>query len=338
MPARSAIAEHDVKARLDALAKPPGSLGKLERLAARLAVTQGRLDPRTRPRRLIVFAGDHGVVADGVGLWPSAVTGAMMRLMRAGRSSASALGRVAGADFLLVDAGSCAEGTAPGPGFLDARAGRGTASFAHGPAMSIAEFDTGWTLGQRIADESAAAGFSVLALGEMGIGNTTTAAALGALLTGTDPDLMVGPGAGATGESLARKRAIVASGVARAREEADPRAAIAAVCGHEIAALAGCIAGAARHRVTVVLDGLIVGAAALVAARLSPDALATSIAAHVSAEPGHARMLEALGLEPFLDWGLRLGEGTGAALLLPMLDAAAALLTDVATIEEALGG
>jgi nicotinate-nucleotide--dimethylbenzimidazole phosphoribosyltransferase len=328
----------DAQARLDALAKPPGSLGTLERLAARLAVTQGRLDPRTRPRRLVVFAGDHGVVAEGVGLWPSAVTGAMMRLMRAGRSSASALGRVAGADFLLVDAGSCTEGLEAGPGFLDARIARGTASFAQGPAMSVAQFDAAWALGERIAAESAASGIAVLALGEMGIGNTTAAAALGALLTGAEPHSMVGPGAGATPESLARKRAVVATGVARARAEADPRAAIAAICGHEIAALAGCIAGGARHRITVVLDGLIVTAAALVAQRLAPGALDSAIAAHVGAEPGHARMLEAAGLEPFLDWGLRLGEGTGAALLLPLLDAAAALLTDVATLEEVMGG
>ncbi len=328
----------DAQARLDALAKPPGSLGKLERLAARLAVTQGRLDPRTRPRRLVVFAGDHGVVAEGVGLWPSAVTGAMMRLMREGRSSASALARTAGADFLLVDAGSCTEGMQPGPGFLDARIAHGTASFAQGPAMTVAQFDAAWALGERIAAEAAAEGLAVLALGEMGIGNTTAAAALGALLTGAAPEAMVGPGAGANPETLARKRAVVAAGVLRARAEADPRAAIASVCGHEIAALAGCIAGCARHRVTVVLDGLIVGAAALVAQRLSPGARDSAIAAHLGAEPGHARMLEALGLEPFLDWGLRLGEGTGAALLLPLLDAAAALLTEVATLDEVMRG
>jgi nicotinate-nucleotide--dimethylbenzimidazole phosphoribosyltransferase len=328
----------DPQARLDALAKPQGSLGKLERLAARLAATQGRLDPRTRPRRLVIFAGDHGVVAEGVGLWPAEVTGAMMRLMRAGRSSACALGGAAGAEFLLVDAGSKAEGIPPGPGFLDARVGRGTASFAHGPAMSVAEFDAAWALGARVARESAEAGFAVLALGEMGIGNTTAAAALGALLTGASVEALVGPGAGATPESLARKRAVVAAGLAHARRETDPRAAIAAICGFEIAALAGCIAEAARLRLTVVLDGLIVGAAALVAARLDPGALASAIAAHVGAEPGHVRMLEALGLEPFLDWGLRLGEGTGAALLLPLLDAAAALLTEVATLEEAIRG
>ncbi len=326
------------QARLDALAKPPGSLGKLERLALRLAATQGRTDPRTKPRRLVIFAGDHGVVAEGVGLWPSAVTGAMMRLMRAGRSSASALGRVAGADFLLVDAGTCTEEMPPGPGFLDARIARGTASFAQGPAMTAAQFDAGWALGERIATEAAEAGMAVLALGEMGIGNTTAAAALGALLTGATPEAMVGPGAGASPESLARKHAVVAAGLARARAETDPRAAIAAICGHEIAALAGCIAGCARHRITVVLDGLIVGAAALVAQRLDPTALDTAIAAHVGAEPGHARMLAALRLEPFLDWGLRLGEGSGAALLLPLLDAAAALLTEVATLEEVMGG
>lgn len=328
----------EAQARLDALAKPPGSLGKLERLALRLAATQGRVDPRTRPRRLVIFAGDHGVVADGVGLWPSSVTGAMMRLMREGRSSASALARAAGAEFLLVDAGSLAEGIAPGPGFLDARVGRGTASLAHGPAMSVGEFDAAWALGARVAAEAAGQGIAVLALGEMGIGNTTAAAALGALLTGEVPEAMVGPGAGGSAESLARKRAVVASAVARSCAESDIRTAIAGLCGYEIAALAGCIAEGSRQRLTVVLDGLIVGAAALVAQRLSPGALDGAIAAHVGAEPGHARMLATLGLEPFLDWELRLGEGSGAALLLPLLDAAAALLTEVATLAEVTGG
>ncbi|MDB5380149.1 MAG: cobT, partial [Rubritepida sp.] len=271
--------------------------------------------------------------AEGVGLWPDAVTTAMMRLMLEGRAGSAALARGAGADMVLVDAGSKSEGLS-GTAYRDWRVARGTANLARGPAMTLAEFDAALALGARAAAEAAEAGIRVLALGEMGIGNTTSAACLAALLAHAPTDLVVGTGAGATSQTLARKREVVAEAVARARAIADPRAAIAAVAGFEIVAIAGCIAEAARHGITVVLDGFIVGAGALVAQALDPRALRGCIAAHRSAEPGHALVLERLGLEPFLEWELRLGEGTGALLLLPMLDAAAALLRDVATLAE----
>ncbi|WP_159347180.1 nicotinate-nucleotide--dimethylbenzimidazole phosphoribosyltransferase [Roseomonas harenae] len=324
------------QARLDALAKPPGSLGRLEKLAARLAETQGREDPRAAPRRLVVFAGDHGVVAEGIGLWPSEVTTAMMRLIRAGRSSSAALARASGTELVLVDAGS----RTPLDGGGDLRVGPGTRNLAHGPAMEPAQLEAALALGARTARQAAAEGIAVLALGEMGIGNTTAAACLTALLTGASAEAVVGPGAGATPETLARKRAVVREAVERARPllHTDPRAAIAALAGFEIAAIAGCVTEAARLGITVVLDGFVVGAGALVAQALEPDSLRSAIAAHRSAEPGHAVVLAALGLDPFLEWELRLGEGTGALLLLPMLDSAAALLRDVATLEEAVGG
>ncbi|WP_043341345.1 nicotinate-nucleotide--dimethylbenzimidazole phosphoribosyltransferase [Belnapia moabensis] len=321
--------------RLDSLAKPLGSLGRLERLARRLAETQGTIAPETRPRRLVVFAGDHGVVAEGVGLWPAEVTAAMMRLMLDGRSTCAALARASGTDFLLIDAGSRAPSFPPQPGYQDWRIARGTANLAREPAMTVADFDAAWSLGTRAAEEAAADGIRLLAIGEMGIGNTTAAACLAALLTGAAPATMVGPGAGATPESLARKHAAVAAALARA--EPDPRRAIAGLAGYEIAAMAGCIAAASRLGLTIVLDGFITAAAALVARALQPDALRTAIAAHCGEEPGHAPVLAALGLEPFLDWQLRLGEGSGALLLLPLLDAAAALLRDVATLAEATG-
>jgi nicotinate-nucleotide--dimethylbenzimidazole phosphoribosyltransferase len=324
------------QARLDALAKPPGSLGRLEKLAARLAETQGREDPRAAPRRLVVFAGDHGVVAEGIGLWPSEVTTAMMRLIRAGRSSSAALARASGTEVVLVDAGS----RTPLDGEGELRVGPGTGNLAHGPAMEPAHLEAALALGARTARQAAADGIAVLALGEMGIGNTTAAACLTALLTGASAEAVVGPGAGATPETLARKRAVVRQAVERARPllRTNPRAAIAAVAGFEIVAIAGCITEAARLGITVVLDGFVVGAGALVAQALEPDSLRAAIAAHRSAEPGHAVVLAALGLDPFLEWELRLGEGTGALLLLPMLDAAAALLRDVSTLEEAVGG
>jgi nicotinate-nucleotide--dimethylbenzimidazole phosphoribosyltransferase len=326
------IAEQ-ARARLDALAKPPGSLGRLELLAVRLAVTQGRLDPRTRPRSLLIFAGDHGVVAEGVGLWPDSVTAAMMRLMLQGRAAGTALARQAGAGVVLVDAGSKAEAL-HGARYRDWRVARGTANLARGPAMDPSQLEAAWAVGARAAAESGAA---VLALGEMGIGNTTSAACLTALLAGVPAAQVVGPGAGATEASLARKRAVVEAAVGRARA-LPRREAVAALAGFEIASLAGCIAEAARRGITVVLDGFIVGAAALMAESLEPGATRTAIAAHRSAEPGHDAVLAALGLEPFLDWEMRLGEGSGAALLLPLLDAAAALLTEVATLGEATAG
>lgn len=325
------------RARLDALAKPPGSLGRLEGLAVRFAETQGRIDPLASPRRLIVFAGDHGVVAEGVGLWPDAVTTAMMRLMLEGRAGSAALARGAGADMVLVDAGSKSSGLS-GAAYRDWRVARGTANLARGPAMTPAEFDAALAVGARAATEAAEAGIRVLALGEMGIGNTTPAACLAALLADVATDLVVGIGAGATSETLARKQTVVAEAVVRARAISDRREAIAAVAGFEIVAIAGCIAEAARRGITLVLDGFIVGAGALVAQALDPEAVRSCIAAHRSAEPGHALVLQRLGLQPFLEWELRLGEGTGALLLLPMLDAAASLLRDVATLAEVTGG
>jgi nicotinate-nucleotide--dimethylbenzimidazole phosphoribosyltransferase len=324
------------RARLDALAKPPGSLGRLEALAIRLAMTQGSLAPATRPRRLLVFAGDHGVVAAGVGLWPDAVTTAMMQVMLAGRASCTALARSAGAEMVLVDAGSKAPSFAA-PGYRDWRVARGTANLADGPAMDLAGFEAALAVGARAAAEAAADGIRVLALGEMGIGNTTTAACLTALLAEASTASVVGPGAGATPETHARKLAIVEAAVSRARVMPDRRAAIAAVAGYELVAMAGCLMEARHRGLTVVLDGFLAGAGALVAQALAPDSLGAAIAAHRGAEPGHAIALAKLGLEHFLDWNLRLGEGSGALLLLPLLDAAAALLTEVATLAEVMG-
>lgn len=332
----------DARARLDALAKPPGSLGRLERLAIRLAETQGRIDPSATPRRLIVFAGDHGVVSEGVGLWPDTVTTTMMGLMLQGRAGSAALARGAGADMVLVDAGSKSSGLSGGS-YRDWRVACGTANLAQVPAMSLAQFEDALAVGARAAAEAARDGVRVVALGEMGIGNTTPAACLAALLARVPAELVVGSGAGGTPQTLARKQAVVAEAVGRVRAIANPREAIAAVAGFEIVAIAGCIAEAARRGITVVLDGFIVGAGALIAqaldpVALDPVALRSCIAAHRSAEPGHALVLERLGLEPFLEWELRLGEGTGALLLLPILDAAAALLRDVATLAEVTGG
>lgn len=330
------IDEATVQAHLDALAKPRGSLGKLERLAVRLATTQGRLDPATRPRQLVLFAGDHGCVADGVSAWPSAVTGMMVSTILSGRASSSALAAAANCSLRLVDVGVAGPHPSdPPPWFRDARIGDGTASLAHGPAMTRNAFDAAWAVGAQEAERAVAEGAVVLVAGEMGIGNTTPAACLTALLTDAEPVGATGRGAGADDATLARKAEVVAKATARARAllPADPRAAIAEVCGYEIAAMGGFYARGAELGATLLLDGYVATAAALVAARLAPGTARAMIAGHRSAEPGHAAALAALGLEPLLEWEMRLGEGSGALVALPLFDAAAALLTGVARLD-----
>ena len=329
-----------IHAHLDALAKPQGSLGKLERVAARLAFTQQSLSPHTRPRRIVLFAGDHGVVNSGVSAWPSAVTTAMMATIARGLASSNALADASDCDLRLVDMGCIAPLPQPHPPFMaEQRIAAGTADLAHGPAMTVAQFSAAWEAG---ADEARAAvrqGFQILMVGEMGIGNTTPAACLTVLLTGTDAATATGRGAGADDIMRAHKQAIVASAVAReqGKLDSDPKAAIAALCGFEIAAMAGFYAAAAHSKATIVLDGYVTTAAALVAERLAPGTAEQMIAAHLSAEPGHRAALDALSLEPMLEWEMRLGEGTGALTALPLLDAAAALLSKVAMLAEVIG-
>lgn len=328
-----------VQAHLDSLAKPPGSLGKLEQLASRLAITQNTLQPVSKPRKLLIFAGDHGVVAEGVGLWPSAVTGAMINVIAAGRASCSALAAASDTAISLVDVGSHMVTPPTAAIYKDARVAKGSANLAQVPALTVDQFWQAWVVGDEAVKAAAAEGVKVIAVGEIGIGNTTPAAALIALIAQADPGIVVGPGAGATAETLAKKAAVVAVAVQRAIGvlNDDPVAAMASIAGFEIVAMAGAIASAAQADVTVVLDGVVSSAAALIAASVDPAALDTAIASHVGSEPAHAIALEKLGLQPFLDWQLRLGEGTGALLLMPMLDAAANLMSGVATLKEVAG-
>lgn len=328
----------EIAAHLDALAKPQGSMGRLEALAAELARIQQRLDPVTCPRRLILFAADHGVVRDGVSAWPQQVTGAMMATIASGRATSSALAAAHDCEVELVDAGAAYPppgAAAPAPAIL---AG-GTASLAHGPAIDAAQFAAAWALGETAAARAHAAGMAVLLVGEMGIGNTTPAACLTMLLAGASANVATGRGAGADDAALVRKRTIVAGAAARAAAliEVDPRAAIAEIAGFEIIAMAGCFAAAARAGITLLLDGYVATAAALVAERLAPGTARAMIAAHLSAEPGHAAALAELGLAPLLEWEMRLGEGSGALVALPLLDSAAALIGKVALLREITG-
>jgi nicotinate-nucleotide--dimethylbenzimidazole phosphoribosyltransferase len=330
------ITEADVWDHLDALAKPRRSLGRLEALAVRLAVIQQRMDAQTRPRRIVLFAGDHGVVADGVSAWPSEVTGLMVGTILSGRATSSALAAAHGCALRLVDVGGVAPLPIDPPAFYRAgRVARSTKSLAHGPAMKPAQFDAAWAIGADEAERAVEEGDRLLIAGEMGIGNTTPAACLTALLTGATPDGATGPGAGAGAAMVAEKARIVAEATARAAAllASDPRAAIAHVCGYEIAAMAGYFARGAELGATLLLDGYVATSAALVAERLAPGTARGMIAGHRSAEPGHGAALDALGLAPLLDWGMRLGEGTGALVALPLVDAAAALLTGVARLD-----
>jgi len=324
-------------ARLDSLAKPRGSLGRLEAVAARLAETQGTLSPQTRPRKIVLFAADHGCVAAGVTAWPSAVTQMMIGTIAAGRAASSVLASDTGTTLALVDVGSIGAKLDPAPAFYRfAPVAAGTKNLAKGPAMTEVEFDTAWAIGAEEARKALAEGCKVLAAGEMGIGNTTPSACLAALLADVPEDDAVGPGAGADAAVMERKRKVVATAVSRARPllAERPKAAIAEVAGFEIAAMAGYYTAAAQVGATIVLDGYVSGAAALIAVRLAPSCGKAMIAGHCSAEPGHKAVLAALGLEPVLDWSMRLGEGSGALLAMPMLDAAAAVLTKMATLEE----
>jgi nicotinate-nucleotide--dimethylbenzimidazole phosphoribosyltransferase len=334
-------------AHLDALAKPRGSLGALEALAARLAATQGTLKPQTRPRRIVLFAADHGCVAAGVTAWPSAVTGLMVATIAAGKAASSVLARSTGTDLRLVDVGTLGPKLDPAPGFYRyAPIRAGTANLAVQPAMTIDEFDAVWALGRTEARLAELAGGKVVAAGEMGIGNTTPSACLAMLLADVPLDQAVGPGAGSDDKVMATKREVVAAAVGRARtglgrasqgQTEVAKAAIAAVAGLELVAMAGFYASSAEFGITVVLDGYVSGAAALIAQRLAPSCINSMIAGHCSAEPGHRAVLAKLGLTPVLDWSMRLGEGTGALLAMPMLDAAAAILSDMATLADVLG-
>jgi len=323
-------------ARLDALAKPQGALGRLEELAVRLCTAAGTLAPQTRPRSLTVFAADHGAVASGVSLWPQAVSRAVAATVLAGKAGCNVLAGATDTAVAVVDCGLAGEPPAACDVLHSARVRAGTRDMTVEPALTEQEFDAALTVGRIAAARAMAQGARVLLAGDIGIGNTTAAAAITALLCGCRTEDVIGPGAGADGTVLAAKHRTVAIAVARAQRQAG-RAAIASVSGIEIAAMAGFYLEAAAQRVPVVLDGAISGAAALIAQAFEPRVVDRMIASHRSPEPAHGHALRRLGLDPFLNWRLRLGEGTGALALLPQLDMAAALMTGMATLDEALG-
>ncbi len=324
--------EDDLRRALDEKAKPLGSLGRIETLAIQLGSLQGTLRPRVEDPVVLVFAGDHGAVASGVSAYPSAVTAAMVRTYLAGRAAVNLFARQAGARVVVVDAGVAAELPAH-PGLVAAKVGWGTQDWLHGPAMTRSDVQACLATAGAIVDRLADQGCTVLALGEMGIGNTASAALLAHKAGGLPLDPLIGRGAGLDNAGLARKRAATARGAARTPSRLEPLEALAEYGGFEIAMLTGAILRAAERWVCVVVDGVIVTAAAILAHALAPACLAACVFAHRSAEPGHDAMLAHLAAVPLLDLGMRLGEGSGAALALPLLRAAA-VLSDMAELRE----
>jgi nicotinate-nucleotide--dimethylbenzimidazole phosphoribosyltransferase len=334
--APDAAAMAAARERQDKMTKPRGSLGELEDVSVRLAGLAGACPPPLpEPACVAVFAADHGVHAQGVSPWPQEVTAQMVANFLAGGAVINAFAAQAGAEVTVVDIGVAAD-LDPVPGLLPRKIGRGTADFTAGPAMSLEQAVAAITAGAEIARDLVAAGNRCLVTGDMGIANTTASAALICAFTGADPAQATGHGTGIDAATYAKKIDIICRGLARHRPDpADPVGVLAAFGGFEHAALAGFILGAAALRVPVILDGVIAGAAALAAAALAPDAVAACFAGHRSVEPGHAIALDHLGLRPLVDLGLRLGEGTGAVLALPLVQSAARALRDVATFDAA---
>jgi len=329
-------AEAALRTVIDGKAKPPGSLGRIEELAIRLGAIRHPGEPRGEKAVLLVFAGDHGLVAEGVSQYPSAVTTAMVTTYLAGRASANAFATANDVDIRVIDIGVAANLPAH-PRLIDAKVRMGTANAAREPAMTPEQAADALTRGMRIAIGEIKAGADIIALGEMGIGNTAPSALLAHRLAPAPLDACIGMGAGQDDVGMARKRAAIAMAAARSNATA-PLDALAEFGGLEIAGMAGAVLGAASQRRPVVVDGFISSVAALLAVRLCPDAHGYCVFAHRSAERGHDIVLKALDARPLLDLGLRLGEGTGALLAIPLLRAAARLVTDVASLDDVLAG
>lgn len=320
--------------RLNSLTKPPGSLGRLEALAVRLAGISGVEQPSYGKRTVVVMAADHGVCSEGVSAFPQEVTVQMAHNFLSGGAAVNVLARQGGAEVKLVDIGI--GGDLSHPELIDRKVRRGTCNMAQGPAMSREEALRAILAGVSVAEEAVKSGTEILITGEMGIGNTTASAAVLCALEGIPAETAVGRGTGIDDERLRHKIAVVERALQiNAPDPDDAIDVLAKVGGLEIAGLAGLILGAAAARVPVVLDGFISGAAALAAKALAPESIHYMIASHVSGEQGHKLMLERLGLEALLDLGLRLGEGTGGALCLHLIEAVCRIMREMATFESA---
>jgi nicotinate-nucleotide--dimethylbenzimidazole phosphoribosyltransferase len=305
--------ESRVKAHLDSLTKPPGSLGRLEELALQLALIQQTESPTISKKAMLIFCADHGVVEEGVSPYPSEVTRQMVANFRSGGAAINVLCRHAGIEPIVIDMG----------------VGKPTRNFTREPAMTRAQAEQALKTGFDLARTA-----DILGAGEMGIGNTTSAAALFSAFSGLDPTETAGRGTGLDDAGVARKINAIRRGLS-IHKTTDPIDTLAALGGFEIAAIAGLILGAASNHRLVMLDGFITGAAAIVARAIAPASLDYAVFSHCSAERGHKKLLEYLGVKPLLNLEMRLGEGTGAALGIQILEAAVKLYSEMATFESA---
>ncbi|MDQ1693483.1 MAG: nicotinate-nucleotide--dimethylbenzimidazole phosphoribosyltransferase [Acidobacteriaceae bacterium] len=336
LPDPSGVAR--AREHLDRLTKPIGSLGRLENLAAKfVAAHPGHLTLPLR-KAVYVFAADHGIVSEGVSAYPQEVTLQMVRNFANGGAAINALARQHHAALLVVDVGVNGD-ISPAPGLHVAKVGYGTQNFASGPAMTQPQLSQSFAIGFELADRAAAAGQQLIAVGEMGIGNTTSASAITALLTGHAVHEVTGRGAGLDDNGLRHKQQVLQHALdhhfPRANVAPHPLAILQTVGGFEIAAMAGFILGLAGHRLGILCDGFISTSAAALAFALSPDVKHYLYAAHCSEEPGHRHLLDYLGLVPILNLGMRLGEGTGAVLAMPILESALHLYQQMATFASA---
>lgn len=328
--------EPQLRARIDGKAKPLGSLGRLEDLAVHLGLIWHPLAPRTGRATVFVFAADHGITEEGVSLYPAEVTAAMVATYLAGRAGVNALAKTSGVEVQVIDAGVNADIPAH-PGLIDAKLRRGSRNAAREAALTPDEASAALARGASIVSDSIDDGTDVVAIGEMGIGNTTAAALLMHRLAPAPLADCVGAGTGLDAAGITRKLAVAERAAARS-DATSPLEVLSEFGGYEIAMMAGAVLGTARRRRPVIIDGFIAAAAALVAVRLQPAARGYCVFSHRSAERGHSLLLDALNAKPYLDLGLRLGEGTGAVLAVPLLRAAAGILTDMADLSDVLAG
>lgn len=322
LPGPDPVARDSVADRARNVLRPAGALERLDEIAVHVAAWQGSTRPAVDRPAVLVFAGDHGVATAGVSAYPAGITAAMLDAVRAGRATITAMARAVGATVEVVDVG----------------VGAPTGDIRVEPALAADRADEIACRAAAAVDDAVRRGADLLVIGELGIGNTTVAAALAARLLGGDVDGWVGRGTGVDDEGLARKRAAVAAAVDRVTTLDHPTDALREIGGSELVAMAAALLQARRHRMVVVLDGYVATAAALPLHVALPGALDHCLAGHVSAEPGHRRLLDSLGLAPMLDLGLRLGEGSGALAAVPLVRLACACTTDVATFDEWFGG
>jgi nicotinate-nucleotide--dimethylbenzimidazole phosphoribosyltransferase len=324
--------------RLDTLTKPLSSLGRLEDLAAQIVAIRQEKFGGPATKSVYVFAADHGITAEGVSAYPREVTQQMVLNFLAEGAAINVLARLHKVDLHVVDIGVDADFGAM-PNLIHRKVARGTRNMLHDAAMSEEQLEQALTIGAESATEAASAGGMFIAIGEMGIGNTTSASAITCALTGASPDLATGQGTGIDQETHARKirtvRAVIEKHFGDAANSPLPLDVLRCVGGLEIAAMTGMVLGAARHRMVIVADGFISTAAAALAVAIEPKARGYLIAGHRSEEPGHKLLLDHLGLEPVLTLGMRLGEGTGAVLAMPILESAVYLYEQMATFESA---